>query len=454
MDYNIKGMDKIIHLDELSNDDFISFISMYQWNKNHEFRITEKIDGQNFSFGLDENNQVYTKTKNSLPIYDSDEYAKFSFMSGLREYHDILVDNFDKLHRIRNYASKIINHKSFETIQIFTEILPSNQTNIIEYTGNEKKIVIFDIKLNGNSILFHPFIDDLFEYCVENLNGIGGWNVYSSFLLEKKELQLADITSFDGFVKVNEPILKSRKSSDREKKNELKNKIQSYKDNIKKKFIDAYITDKKSELSELEPEGVVIYTMDGKWKVKIVDKDSFSEINKNASKHNTAVVNFIRSRKSVIKKMIFNNADIIKNFKKAKDLITENIFIRTRHGEIFEPTIETALEVLYNDMVGEGRLNYDLNQIKTVSGGEFLSIIEFIQSELSELEKTKPNIPYSKYIISKEKLNANLSEIQNSVNIISDTDDIKTAYYEVMKFVLGNTKIKEIQSIFINEHQN
>src|SRR6056300_1144475 len=177
---DIVKMDKIIHIDEMSTDDFINFVKSFVSIENRDIEISEKIDGMNFSFGLDENDKFYSKTKSSKPVTDPSVYGDFSFLQGIKDYHNILKSNSRILKTVKDMVGGFENNESF-TLQVFGELLSSSQTNIVKYDkgkiGNGA-IVLFDIKVDGKSILGKQYAKKVFNSLATQLNDKGGWKVY------------------------------------------------------------------------------------------------------------------------------------------------------------------------------------------------------------------------------------------------------------------------------------
>ena len=176
----IVKMDKIIHMDEMSTDDFINFVKSFVTIDGRNVEISEKIDGMNFSFGLDEKDTFYSKTKTSKPVTDPSVYGDFSFLQGIKDYHNVLKSNSRILKTVKDMVAGFDKKDKPFTIQIFGELLPSSQTNIVKYDkgkiGNGA-IVLFDVKVDGSSILNKSYSKKVFNSLATQLNDKGGWKV-------------------------------------------------------------------------------------------------------------------------------------------------------------------------------------------------------------------------------------------------------------------------------------
>lgn len=449
---SVSHMEKIVHMDELSTKNFLLFVDNFIKDSTDTIEVSEKIDGQNFSFGRGLDGELYTKTKRSLPIKSSSEYADFFFMQGLREYHDILECNSSLLSEIYDFIKFKLDISGEFNFQVFCEIMPNSQTNIVQYASN-KSIVVFDVLLGGNSILELPTSDDILEFIACTLHDVGGWVVVvknkvdiSGFEINTKPIDDLRKLSSD-----NVTLLGSRKRATQQLKTEVTTQIQTIKDNIKLQFINYFVKGTVSHIGNGEPEGVIVRDFANNLVVKIVDKDSFSEINKVASENSSKVTRAITSAKSRIKKNIFFGADILKNFTKIIEKLNDYLFINkgTGNPRTFR-YVHEVFDVIYNDMNTEGRIQLPCDEVKEIVTRELLALHEVILHETQLLERNKESIPMSKYIISSEKINASASFIKTIQDALSEVDDadLLPIYYSVIHFVIGNSKLHEIKNIY------
>lgn len=456
---SIVGMDKIVHLDEMSTDDFIKFVKGFINILDRNVEVSEKIDGQNFSFGLDIDNNFFTKTKKSRPVHDPSMYGEFSFLDGIKQYHNVLNGNKKGLLEIKSMVARLLKQDTFN-FQVFCEILPSSQTNIVKYDADKigkGAIVLFDIKIDGISILQQPWFKTVFDKLVKTFDKYGGWRVYNKPLVSQNEFQfnVNHLITLENLYRNYFDILKSRKRADSATKQKAKRVIQSLMDNIKGQFIRNMLLNRKSVLGNITPEGFILRDFSNNLLVKLVDKDSFSKENTEGSKFVKLASTHVKNTNMKIKNDIFGNADIMKNFAKVIEKAVDWAFVQKQTNPSFKVTsLDDILRVAYDDMAEEKRIKYSANQSidKTV---DYLKQLRLnLIDSLQGLNLDRDNLPESKFIISKEKIEAYISSVENTItqlNGLKGKSGIKV-YLTIIAFVFGPSKIQELKQEFsLNE---
>lgn len=445
----------ITHMDELKTDDFIRFVKNFIDLEHRNVEISEKVDGQNFSFGIDENDKFFSKTKTSAPVTDPSVYGEFSFMQGVKDFHNILANQTRTLLRIKQEVANLTGKGQF-VMQIFGELLPSSETNIVKYDkekiGNGA-VVLFNVVVDGKSILQERWAKQVFDMLVRGLDNSGGWRVYNKFLVNpnKFKFEVNHLITLEDLYRKYYDILKSRKRADKATKDKAKRVIQMVMDNIKGQFLKQMVMNRKSFLGNIEPEGLILRDFSNNLLVKLVDKDSFTEANQAGSKYIKPVMVAVQATNRKIKDDIFGNADIMKNFAKVIEKSVDWAFTQKQKDPNFKVhSLNDILKVAYDDMVGEGRLKYSAKEAikKTVSYlKEFHDIV--VQNE-KEMEKNKANMPESKYLISKEKMQAYKDTAKSTIaqlNAMNSSDGIRI-YLTIIAFVFGKAKIRELKQQF------
>ena len=452
---DIVKMDKIIHLDEMSTDDFINFVKSFVNIQNRDVEISEKVDGMNFSFGLDENDKFYSKTKSSKPVTDPSVYGDFSFLQGIKDYHNILKSNSRILKTVKDMVGGFEKTDSF-TLQIFGELLPSSQTNIVKYDkgkiGNGA-IVLFDVKVDGKSILDKPYSKRVFNSLASQLNDKGGWKVYEKPLLNPKNFtfDVYHLITLEDLYRKYFDILNSRKRADKSTKEKAKRVIQALMDSIKRQFMKNMIMNRQSVLGNVEPEGLILRDFSNNLLVKLVDKDAFTTANQAGSQYIKDVQVAVRKINTNIKNDVFGNADIMKNFAKVIEKSVDWAFTQKQSDPNFKvKSLDDVLKVAYNDMVEEKRIKYTAPQAISKTVGYLKDLRKEIVKSMKELESGKDDIPESKYIISKEKMESYLDSTDTTISDLQSLpkgDGIKV-YLTIIAFVFGPYKIRELKKQF------
>lgn len=453
---SIVGMDKIIHLDEMSTDDFIKFVSGFIDLANRNVEVSEKIDGQNFSFGIDKDGNFFSKTKKSRPVMDPSLYGEFSFLDGIKKYHTVLNSNIRILQSLKDEVRRLENKNEEFDFQIFGEILPSSQTNIVKYDAEKignGAIVLFDIKVDGVSLLQKPYSKKLFTSIAKKLDNKSGWRVYEKPLVDQNafKFNVNHLITLESLYRKYFDILKSRKRADSATKEKAKRVIQSLMDNIKGQFIKNMLQNRKSVLGNVSPEGFILRDFSNNLLVKLVDKDSFSKENAEGSRFVKAAMTAVRNTNMEIKNDIFGNADIMKNFAKVIEKAVDWAFVQKQTNPSFKvKSLDDVLKVAYDDMVDEKRIKYTASQSidKTI---EYLKKLQSVlATTLEGLATEKATLPPSKYEISEQKIQSYIKSVENTIselNSLKGKSGIKV-YLTIMAFVFGPAKIGELKAEF------
>jgi len=453
---SIVGMDKIVHIDEMSTDEFIKFVKGFIDVSNRNIEISEKIDGQNLSFGLDDSDNFFTKTKKSRPVFDPSTYGDFSFLDGIKNYHNILVSNIKVLENIKEFAGKLDNIDTDFTFQVFCEILPTSQTNIVIYNSDtigKGAIVLFDIKINGISILKKQYSKKLFATIVDKLDGLGGWRVYDKPLKNESDFvfDVKHLITLETVYRKYFDILTSRKHADKHIKEKAKKTIQALMNNIKQQFINKMVLNRKSILGDITPEGFILRDFSNNLLVKLVDKDSFSKENMEGSRFVKDAMTVVKNNNTSIKNDIFGNADILKNFAKVIEKTVDWAFVQKQNNSSFKvDSLNDILKVVYDDMMEENRIKYTASVAITKTVDYVQDMKNKLSDILINLKKESNTIPESKYKISFEKISAYIKsadDIIKKLNGLIGSNDMKI-YLTIMTFVFGPSKISELKSQF------
>ena len=131
----------ITHIEDLSIDKFIEIIKNI-----FNFRVSEKIDGANLWFGLDDSDIFYTtreqKSGDKDRKYASGDYSKVAAYNGFRSAHDAL-ESFMKLGKYRGHL-----HPG-DKIEI--EVVFGKQPNVVKYSEDGTNYIVLLRPVDGTS---------------------------------------------------------------------------------------------------------------------------------------------------------------------------------------------------------------------------------------------------------------------------------------------------------------
>lgn len=143
-----KLMEGIKHIEDLSIREFINNIRNI-----HKFIITEKIDGANLRFGLDDNGRFFTsrKTDSSKKYYSSESWGIKFWTTGFRSAHLAL----------EKIMPEIIHEHLLEPGDIYeVEILFGKLPNTVPYRGEVNEIILLR-PIKGNEEKFEKLVNFL-----------------------------------------------------------------------------------------------------------------------------------------------------------------------------------------------------------------------------------------------------------------------------------------------------
>ena len=469
----ITQMDKIIHLDELPCEDFIKFLENFESAKGaEELEISEKIDGQNCSFGLDKDDTLFVKTKKSKPIYGLEFYEEVKFLGGFQKFHHILLENLTALPKIKNLVPLITKTNKDFTFQIFGELIPEAHTNTIAYDESKIKngtLVVFDFKVDGESIL-ESLKRPVIIYMISALNKVYNWNfIYKpmitldNFILEKDiisdyekfYIESRDFISARKKVEYSEAGFDVDQSNWLEKSRFLKRKLREVLTQkrvaIKKIFLDSLLENRSSVIGDSKPEGIIFRDSKNNLLVKLVDKDDFVEANKVTHKFSSAIRDLSRETNKAIKHEIFNNADVLKNYKKVLEKISDDFVTKKQSSRNFQyNNIDELLLVIYNDMIEENRITLSHEEIveqMTCLIKDKLQLVKQIQKTWDSSRKThlsNNTIKITNNFIDEFKKNA-----EELIVEVMLSKSIEKASLSMLYYLFGQKKINELDEKFI-----
>jgi len=289
----VKWQRKIPHIDELEEEEVQKLLGLVE--------VSEKIDGQNLSFGLDAEGEFFTKTKRGTPAYDASVHTDVPYLEGFERFHRSLEDV-----ETRHWTTPV----SESNFQIFAELLPYPHTNTVKYDPD-----FFDD--DGALVLFDLFIDG--ERPEDHL-----------FRLKHLASELTSHTDFT-------VLRKSADFMECDTLNELHQRLKS----------------EDSILGAGEPEGYVVRNTENDAIAKVVDKSRFTEENEDMHRFSNAMEDANRNLKVEVRQQVFDNADVLTNKSKTREKVVEELAARRESG--FDDPSE-VFEAIIHDLDSEGHV--------------------------------------------------------------------------------------------------
>jgi len=404
-------MPRIVHLDDMPTDEFIRFIEAYICQP-REFTTTEKIDGQNLSFGIDNDGRFFTKTKKGLPVFDANDYPKHPLYEAIALLHTKLQTQLE--------------HVDAGPFQVFSEYLPYPHTNLVKYdTVPDTLFFISIFTPDGRHVRQYMWPDIL-----TNKIGMEGIPILPTKLIDVGH-------RFDTLKKLRTKYPSWNVVRNRKKWAKAKRIRQAIVDDIKQRFLEAYgvLTDEGRYSSRME--GVVIKGLDF-W-VKVVDKFTFSSENYNKQ----AALRELRTLETEFKKNIgrtvFKNADCAYNYKKAIQKIGEHFVVNGQYTDI-----DLLLSIVHTDIACEVYLSFKTKStdvLQTVA--EYRSAIASVENTIADSASDMLSEYFDvekKNILDSVDLFMHQNKNRNTINIDMQIDLLKLMY--------GAKGILEIKRVF------
>ncbi|MEI7675028.1 MAG: RNA ligase family protein, partial [bacterium] len=258
---NVIRMPSIPHWDQMSAAQYEKLLD------GNALEVSEKYDGSNISFGVNEEGKVYAKSKRGIAITDPNEFDNMA----------MLYDN-DIFHEFANIL-QFLQDIHFETIcptgvQIFGEMFCKARMNVIAYNAEiigTGLVVVFGAYKNGKDIFDSKILTKIFiklRQCsyAEKLH----WDFKLKQCLNLK-LEYERLKEFHNPESLQN--LKSRARTDETIKKH-KEQFQKFLTETKKELLSSSHT-VQSNLGSTEIEGLIIRNPVNGAMAKIVDLDDF-----------------------------------------------------------------------------------------------------------------------------------------------------------------------------------
>lgn len=437
-------MTSIPHFDQMTIPQTISFFEDENWE------ITEKADGSNVSFGIDENG-IYVKSKKGNPVYNPQDYVDLSVAFnndihlGFAELLNLLINNSEKFSDFYTMHNQMIDGVGF---QIFGELFSKSHMNVISYTPEKigrGAVYIFMVKTDtsgkGNDITNTPIGQRIISNFINTFQGTDGWNFYSK---RPVDINIASSRYKDEIINIinnNKDILSSRKKIDKPQKDILVTRISELLSALKKEAI-KQISGVHSMLGGEEIEGVVVRNLKNGELAKIVDLEGFGA----KRVEQWAGVDQIKKLRgelyNKIQKEVLDNADIFvlpnKQVEKLSDALEER-------GYKYK-NVEDMINILYQDAVSERpRLKLEFKNILQDTINILTDHIAKVKDIINTIDLSNPKT----IEVTKNSIQSEANEILSIIEKIKTINNADDFYTEVVKFFIGFKGLNNLIQIFL-----
>jgi len=383
-------LEGIQHLEDMDLRDFVRAVANIA-----KMQATEKLDGAQLWFGLDDSGRLYTsragKSKEAENTYNESDYPYLSASNGFRATHAALKAKEDEINKILRPG---------DTVEI--EVLFGRQPNAVTYGAGGKNYIAFLRGVEGTSdIVVDQLANSLHNHNVtvnvklvdttdgENLQ-LNKTDVAFQFVgvqkVDTSKLKDTNITkqlaALEKFLKTQAGLEGSKISNFdlitgtlgsfdkniRPKAKELKNTVMAqvmadFKLPIKRELLDKFVSQIKSPLAasdlsseeDVGIEGVVLKDPESGEQIKLVDKDTFTTINQFNYSVRSALSGIIKttnpeasleSRGGILGELKITIADLLGNIDLARPASAKKIFATVK-GKTPQETVKNMAKQLH-----------------------------------------------------------------------------------------------------------
>lgn len=434
----------IPHIDQMSPKDFTNLFNGGAWE------VTEKYDGSNISFGLNEEGAIYTKTKRGAPVTDPDEYKRQA-----QAYDNDIFEGFARLLQTLKQSSLAealiqVESKLNAPVQIFGEMFSKAHMNVIPYAekiiGNGAVVIFGIVKLDsdkGTDITTTKEGKQIKDYILEVLNKNGVWKFY-----DKKPLELDINDDIKAQIKratsaENMAIMASRKRSGNEiaAKAAAQEEFKNLQSMIKKIFLGS-IGGATSSLGAEEIEGAIIRNINTGAIAKLVDLEGFGRRRAEQWAGMDALKDYRKSLYNQLKDDVLKNADIFVLDDKQVQKLTDAIEIK---GSRFE-TLDEILDVLYADAAQEVEFKEATQMVNDLTN----SLTKYKDSLKAALTQINTNDAKAVQDTTKS-IESEKTRIDNFIATLNQKlQNKQNPYLSVIQFVIGPKTLEDLSKKFMS----
>ena len=404
---SVTWQEKIVHLDEIGRSELGQFAK-----SDTGFEVSEKIDGQNLSFGIDGDGRFFTKTKRSKPVYNAEFYDGIPYLSGFKNFHEDLAGQGAKY--LREVWKDFRENEGSDTIQIFAELLPYAHTNTVKYDDSTMlengAIVLFDFKVDGDrSAGLLPILQAFSDALSQELST---------------------------FACYHKPVIDIEPPMDVEKDPASL-----------KAFLIEFLEDRYNPLLGADrPEGFVIRNKDTGQMVKLVDKDRFTEANKETHEVSNDVQSANRNLKVTVRQDVFDNADVLTNWDKTQEKVADELAVRKQRGKGGFDSMEEIIRVLIRDMDSEDHIK-PMPRVSEIFDDALADYRETMEDVTTKFrERSGEDISQIARDVSRHKIQTSLEKTFETMQEFRGTGSL----VPLVKLSLGPTRVGRLEDQFLD----
>ena len=436
-------MVNIPHIDQMSPRDFCNLFSGGAWE------VSEKYDGSNVSFGLDENNNLFVKTKRGNPITDSQDFTNLA-----NSLENDIFEGFGEFLNALN-KSKIkkllidLQTKIGAPIQIFGELFSKAHMNVIEYSPEligSGAVVIFGIvkqtSKKGEDITTTKAGKEIKSLVIETINDTSRWKAYDKkpVDLEIKDIvkkQIKRVCSAENMAVMASRV---RKGDGVALKANAVKEFERLKSLVKRNLLTS-VKKISSSLGAKEIEGTIIRNMENGSIAKLVDLEDFGRRRVEQWAGVDALKEYRKKLYNDLKNDILKNADIF--ILTDKQIQKLNDAIETRGSKF--TTMDEILDVFYGDAASE----VEFLESKKMVASLIETLTEYKRDIEGALLKIDNNDKKSR-IDTQSAINAEKSKIDKFIQKLEQSVSTnENPYLSVIRFILSPKFLDELKAKFI-----
>jgi hypothetical protein len=432
----------IPHIDQMTPKDFCNLFSSDAWE------VSEKYDGSNVSFGLDENNNLYVKSKRGNPITDANEFYELA--------QSLENDVFESFGNFLNSLKKSdikkvligLQNKIKAPIQIFGELFGKAHMNVIEYSpeliGKGAVVLFGAVKSStkrGEDITTSKVGKDIISQIAETINKTSSFKAYTKKPVDLKikdivKKQITRVCSAE-----NMAAIASRKRTGDEVALKVKavKEFERLKLLVKRNLLSS-IKSVSSSLGAKEIEGTIIRNMETGAIAKLVDLEDFGRRRVEQWAGVDALKEYRKKLYNDLKNNILKNADIFILTDKQMQKLTDAVEMRSSKFK----SLDEILDVFYGDAASEVEFLESKRMVAdlTATLKEYKIDIERALLQVSDDVKSKTD---TQNAISAEKTKIDIF-IKGIEKRLLDNEN---PYLSVISFVLSPKFIDELKTKFL-----
>jgi len=307
----VTDMPSIPHLYTLPYEQIVDVLNDFIMNR-MKWEVTEKVDGENFSFGYIYGKGFYTKTRKGARVFNPSDYNKFSFENYFKKAHDYLVE-YKVEELLKDAAIKyrdVYKLNKIPSIQVFTEYLGTKKPNTIKYNRiDDMFFYIYDVKVDGEIKFDDPSIIELYDnlfICINTEEGNIRRCCLSIVITDEKRTW--NPLLFEDLVVMYGAGFKYNKSGWEKQREECDRIVE----NICNSIYNDFSKEVDLRLGNEKAEGFVFRNTETGFLFKVVD-NVFKEENRENWKERDALREICSQSKQRLIKEVFFNSDILKD---------------------------------------------------------------------------------------------------------------------------------------------